>query len=151
MFPLQCPAQFSVKVAMGIRTWCQNTLKHYSRQLFSFQDVNASIPPPHWKSPWQELDQGNKHSLFMCTHSVHFTLLSKPIAFSCSNNKCIKPEEEPVKNAACVGTGSLWLAVLGHCRSWGAKWAVVGRLEDGRVQNAPRIRGEFQLLQGLWS
>lgn len=46
MFPLQCPAQFSVKVAMGIRVWCQNTLKHYSRQLFSFQDVNALIPPP---------------------------------------------------------------------------------------------------------
>lgn len=70
----------------------------------------------------------------MCTHSAHLTLLAEPNALACSNNKCIKAEEEPVKNAACTGTSSWWMGVLGHCRSWGAKEALVGRLEEGRVR-----------------
>lgn len=99
--------------------------------------------PHSKKSHWQELDQGNKQLLLMCTHSVHFTLPSKPIAFVCSNSKCIKPEEEPVKNAACTGTGSLRLDVLGHCRSWGAKGAVVGGLSKGESRMHVTLEENF--------
>lgn len=131
----------------------QNMVPKYPKRLFQtilISGCKCLDSTPTVKIPLAGAGSGNKQSLFMCTHSVHFSLLSKPIAFSCSNNKCIKPEGEPDKNAACTGTSSLWLDVLGHCRSWGAKGAVLGGLEEGRVQNAPHIR-QFKLLWGLWS
>lgn len=48
-----------------------------------------------------------------------------------------------MKNAACMGTSSWWLGVLGHCRSWGAKGALLGGLEEGRVRMHPTLEENF--------